>query len=57
MFTIVFNMYFNVATRNAVQNMMTKMMIEYSITVVATLPILVAYPFLQKYFVKRIMIG
>ena len=31
--------------------------IKYATIIVATLPILVAYPFLQKYFVKGLMIG
>ena len=31
--------------------------IEYSITIVSTLPLLVIYPFLQKYFTKGVMIG
>lgn len=31
--------------------------IKYATIVVATLPILVVYPFLQKYFVKGVMIG
>lgn len=33
------------------------MTIKYSTIVVATLPLLFAYPFLQKYFVKGVMIG
>jgi len=33
------------------------MQIKYSIIIVATLPILFVYPFLQKYFVKGVMIG
>jgi len=28
-----------------------------AVTVVASLPILIVYPFLQKYFVKGVMIG
>ena len=31
--------------------------IKYAVIVVATIPILCAYPFLQKYFVKGVMIG
>lgn len=31
--------------------------IKYATIMVATLPILFLYPFLQKYFVKGVMIG
>lgn len=31
--------------------------IKYSTIIVATLPILCLYPFLQKYFVKGMMVG
>ena len=31
--------------------------IKYATTVVATVPILCVYPFIQKYFVKGVMIG
>lgn len=31
--------------------------IKYCVMVVATLPVLCAYPFLQRYFIKGIMVG
>lgn len=31
--------------------------IKYGVMIVSTLPIIVAYPFLQKYFVKGVMVG
>ena len=31
--------------------------LKYSLIVVGSLPVLILYPFLQKYFVKGIMIG
>jgi putative aldouronate transport system permease protein len=31
--------------------------IKYGVMIVSTLPIIVAYPFLQKYFVKGMMVG
>ena len=31
--------------------------IKYAVIVISTLPILLVYPFLQKYFVKGVMVG
>ena len=31
--------------------------IKYAVIMVATLPIIIVYPLLQKYFVKGVMIG
>ncbi|MDW7657783.1 MAG: carbohydrate ABC transporter permease [Bacillota bacterium] len=36
---------------------MYKKLIQYCVIVVATLPVIFLYPFLQKYFVKGVMIG
>jgi len=35
----------------------TRELVEYATTIVGTLPLLCIYPFIQKYFVKGIMIG
>ena len=35
----------------------TRSLVKYAITIVATLPILCIYPFVQRYFVKGVMIG
>ena len=34
-----------------------KQLVKYTTTVIATLPILFIYPFLQKYFVNGVMVG
>ncbi len=34
-----------------------KQLLKYSLIVVSSLPVLVIYPFVQKYFVKGVMIG
>ena len=31
--------------------------IKYGVMIVSTLPVIVVYPFLQRYFVKGVMIG
>jgi putative aldouronate transport system permease protein len=47
----------NGADLGAVRNMVTPMSIRASITIVASVPILVVYPFLQKYFVHGMQLG
>ena len=32
-------------------------LMKYSLIIVASVPVLIAYPFVQKYFVKGVMIG
>ncbi|MDU5950727.1 MAG: carbohydrate ABC transporter permease, partial [Paenibacillus macerans] len=32
-------------------------LIKYGVIIVSSLPLLILYPFLQKYFVKGVMIG
>ena len=39
------------------QESMYRMLVKYSTIIVATAPVLMIYPFLQKYFMKGIMIG
>lgn len=34
-----------------------KELLQYCVILIATLPILCSYPFLQKYFVKGVMVG
>jgi len=40
------------ADRNAVQ-----LLVKYAVIVVTTAPILIMYPFVQKHFVKGVMLG
>ena len=37
--------------------MMLAELIKYGLIIVSTLPVLILYPFLQRYFVKGVMIG
>jgi len=45
------------ASSGSASNMVTPVSIRSSITVIATLPILIVYPFVQKYFVVGMTIG
>jgi putative aldouronate transport system permease protein len=40
-----------------IEYMVIEQTIKYAVIMVSTLPILIVYPFLQKYFVKGVMIG
>ena len=37
--------------------LLANMMLRYSLIIVASIPVLVLYPFLQKYFMKGVMVG
>ncbi|MFK7696571.1 carbohydrate ABC transporter permease [Paenibacillus sp. HJGM_3] len=47
----------NVGDASHAKTLMDQEAVKYAVVVVANLPILLLYPFLQKYFVKGIMIG
>lgn len=47
----------SVFTQNQMTSSITPISIRSAITVVASVPILIVYPFLQKYFAKGVMLG
>ncbi|WP_054027685.1 carbohydrate ABC transporter permease [Bacillus sp. FJAT-28004] len=44
-------------TSSDIDAMQAKRIIKYAVIIVSTVPILLVYPFLQKYFVKGVLIG
>ncbi|MCI3920095.1 carbohydrate ABC transporter permease [Paenibacillus sp. TRM 82003] len=47
----------DVSDDSLARSLMDAEIIKYSVVIVANLPVLLLYPFLQKYFVKGVMIG
>ena len=47
----------NMNTVGTYSNDMYQVLVKYSVVVIATLPILCIYPFLQRYFIKGVMVG
>jgi ABC-type glycerol-3-phosphate transport system permease component len=47
----------NVNVRDMMANMYLGELLKYSLIVIASVPLLIFYPFIQKYFIKGVMIG
>ena len=45
------------AMMDGVSQLLTETTVKYTICIVTVLPVLLVYPFFQRYFVKGIMIG
>jgi putative aldouronate transport system permease protein len=47
----------SVLDEDKIQYMMNVEALKYAVVIVANIPVFILYPFLQKYFVKGVMIG
>ena len=47
----------NIDPQQLVELIRTKALIKYAIIIVASLPMMVLYPFVQKFFIQGVMIG
>jgi putative aldouronate transport system permease protein len=47
----------DVSDASVLQNLLDAEAIKYAVVIIANLPVFLLYPFLQKYFVKGVMIG
>ena len=47
----------NIDPARVATNRYLSQMLQYSTIIISSLPLLILYPFIQKYFVKGVMIG
>lgn len=47
----------SVDVNSMLQNQYLSELLKYSLIIVSSLPLLIVYPFIQKYFIKGVMVG
>lgn len=47
----------NMSVEDIFKRQELKLLLQYSMIVVSAVPVMILYPFIQKYFVKGIMMG